>query len=365
MTRNPTNPATTPNPVTTLIPREGRSVGTSATRGVHSNFSPTLSDTQTLSRAPSGDTSPSRDTPLSLETGVATGKGGVRGALVFNPEYGIGRTCQMGETWATNAGDVCVLFYGVWFRKHPPVLPILCHWTTLRTVPGKIAMFLILGGLVRVGTPEARDPNLLERLRRRQVSMVPDRRVFFDQPQHGFSSARGRLAASTPERLLPGLHVSKDGRVTVRQGSDVVDWRKDGPFMNVVDGREIEFEKRLMHTEFSDEPTPLRRNAHGTSECFPTPKSDRTRKVDWAREGISKDDVASGAVVFQGDRKFLNFMPHWQAVRLKERKTTKKTRQLANIAALLECGMNSREIAAELKMSGRTVRRRIAELGQV
>jgi hypothetical protein len=287
------------------------------------------------------------------------------GTLVFHRAHGVGRVCQMGDSWATNAGDVSVLFYGCWFRIHPPVLPIMCHWTTLRPVPDKLAMYLVLSGLVRVGTPEGADPNLLDRLRRHQVSLVPDRRVFFDQPQHGFSSAHGRLAASTPESLLPGLHVAKNGRVTVRQGSDVINWRKDGPFANVVDGREIEFENRLMHTEFSDEPTPLRRNAHGTSEYFPAPKSDRTRKLDWAREGISKDDVESGAVVFEGQRKFLNFMPHWKPVRLKERKATKKEREFADIAALLDCGLKSEEIARELKMSGRTVRRRIAEFGQI
>jgi hypothetical protein len=94
----------------------------------------------------------------------------VSGALVFHREYGVGRLIQIGDSWQTSAGDVSVAFCGFGHRIAPPCLPQLIHHSKLVAVPGKFGMSWILSGKVKPGNQLiAPDPNLLEKLRSREI----------------------------------------------------------------------------------------------------------------------------------------------------------------------------------------------------
>jgi hypothetical protein len=99
------------------------------------------------------------------------------GALVFHKDYGVGRLVQIGDSFTTPAGDASVAFAGFGHRVTPPCLPILIHYTKLYPVPGDVGMYWILSGKLRPsGELLAPDPNLLEKLRAREIARPKGRK---------------------------------------------------------------------------------------------------------------------------------------------------------------------------------------------
>jgi hypothetical protein len=330
-----------------------------------------------------------------------------KGFLVYDKRFGIGRTIKMGDSWCTKAGDLCVGFFDLKATEHPPILPILVPFASVRIIPAHVQVQLEESGRADVRNilltpPESTrarfgtvpiplrepDPKLLDYLRKHQSSVVPDRRVYFDQPQHGFSSAVGRLLCDDGESLIAGI--DKDGNVL--QGNAEVDYRKDGPFLNVLDPRETHLEHKLEHYLTDDalnsdknKPPAVRPDSKG-SDRFPTPPSHRSRLLKFAAEGVSKDDLETGAVTVNGERRKLNGMfDYRQFTKPKPRKPKAEKpaeptrpviswmpeasayvkpadRELSSITQLWNAGYGPTQIAKKLRKSDRTVRRRLEYL---
>jgi hypothetical protein len=376
--------------VATPTPREGVGVAASTTRRVYSTHPPEHTLPLWDSQPPSRDTSPSRDTTLPLATGVATGEN--RGFLVYDKRFGIGRTIKMGDSWCTKAGDLCVGFFDLKATEHPPILPMLVPFASVRIIPAHVQVQLEDAGRADVRkdlTPvplREPDPMLLAYLRKHQVSLVPDRRVYFDSPNHGFSEDHGRILCEDSRRLLPGLDKNGDPI----QDSVEIKLRKDGPFKRVVDEREIEFAKRLAYNFPNDalnsdkNKPPAERPEDKGTDRYPTPPGYRVRLQKLAARGYSKDDLASGAIVLNGERRMLNGMFDYRTYNTPKRIRKPKPqqperpiiswlpeaseyvkpseRELAAITQLWNEGYGPAQIAKKLRKSERTVRRRLEYL---
>ena len=151
------------------------------------------------------------------------------------------------------------------------------------------------------------------------------------------------------------------------------------------------FEARLNRTEYSQRPTPNRRNQrHESSDFSPVRRKGAgpdTSSGDCSKHFFSvKDEAAAtfieslgslaahgGFQIVHGRTRNMHFMPHWTPVRvhsgarimwLPERSdwVTPKERQLAKIAVLIEAGHDANKIARKLGIPLRTIERRIAYL---
>jgi hypothetical protein len=321
-----------------------------------------------------------RGCPVSDET---------KGFLVYDKRFGIGRTIKMGDSWCTKAGDLCVGFFDLKATEHPPILPVLVPFASVDIVPARTQV-----ALEKIGRADVRrdstpvplrepDPMLLAYLRKHQVSLTPDRRVYFDSPNHGFSEDHGRILCEDSRRLLPGL--DKNGDPV--QDSVEIKLRKDGPFKSIFDEREIDFAKRLTHNFPNDalngdkNKPPAERPPDKGTDRYPTPTSFRNRLLKLEGTGVGTDDLESGAIVLNGERRYLNGMFDYRTynkpkrIRKPKPQQPERTiiswipeaseyvkpseRELASITQLWNEGYGPAQIAKKLRKSERTVRRRL------
>jgi hypothetical protein len=133
----------------------------------------------------------------------------------------------------------------------------------------------------------APDPNLLEYLRKHQNSVVPDRRVFFDAPNHGFASNHGRLLCEAGESPISRIART----VKFMMEGAAVNHRKDGLYLNVIDERERNLGHWMNRQKFDGRPSPLKQNAtHATLDHAPLPR--RLYAVKWLHWSEPELDIA-------------------------------------------------------------------------